>query len=359
MKYLDEYADSETSGRLLKNIEAVFRKIGRPVTLMEVCGTHTMSIGRYGIRSRMPEGLGLLSGPGCPVCVTPAEYITSAVRLAEMDDTIITTFGDMLRVPNASGRSLLQFPSHKVMTVYTPLEALKTARANSHRKVVFLGTGFETTSPLVAETVRMAAGGNVKNFFCYSAHKLIPPAIRAVAGNPAAKIDGFILPGHVSVVIGTKGYGGLDIRGAVTGFEPLDILSGILDLLEMIREGRKDITNCYGRVVTAEGNVIMQNAMEDVFETADSRWRGLGELPESGLRLKGAYSRFDAEKEFGIDAESEEDIPGCRCAEVLSGLCIPPECPLFAGTCDPSNPAGACMVSSEGACRAYYKYERK
>ena len=358
MKYIDEFSDPSSAAKLAEEINMKMARIGRPVRLMEVCGTHTMNIGRAGLRKMLSEQLCLLSGPGCPVCVTPSEFITKSIMIAEEEDVIITTFGDMVRVPNTAGRRLSEFPTEKVRIVYTPLEALEIAGDEPSKRVVFLGVGFETTAPTVAQTIMNASNFGSGNFFCLSAHKIIPPALTVLAGNPDSMIDGFILPGHVSVIIGLKGYEKIDMRGVVTGFEPIDILKGIVMLLDQIIKGEQYILNAYERAVTYEGNNKMKAVMDEVFVLRDSNWRGFSTIGSSGYLISKKYSDYDASKEFSFVVDDEEEPAACRCAEVLQGICSPAECPLFAGACSPEDPVGPCMVSSEGACSAYYKYER-
>lgn len=358
MKYINEFTDKEVVKMLMALIAEKTELISRQVKLMEVCGSHTMSIGKSGIRSLLPENLKLLSGPGCPVCVTPAEYITASIKLAQMKDTRITTFGDMVRVPNSEGRTLDEFSSDKVKIVYTPLEAIDLAQQNPDKNIIFLGVGFETTTPVVGQTIKIAKEKKLNNFFCLSAHKLIPPALKALTLNPASKIDGFILPGHVSVMLGRRAYDSLGIRGVTTGFEPTDILESVNMLLLQISEDRMVVENQYKRAVTEEGNLQMQKVVNEVFEEADTPWRGLSSIPLSGLVISPEYADYDAAKKFNIDFEEESEPAGCRCGEVLQGICIPFDCGLFVNKCNPNNPIGPCMVSSEGACSAYYKYER-
>ncbi len=358
MKFIDEYADPELVKKLVHLIQKDLEDISRPVNLMEVCGTHTMSIGRSGIRSIVPDKLKLLSGPGCPVCVTPSGYISASIELAEREEVLITTFGDMVRVPNSSGDTLGRFPKEKVRIVYSPLEAITIAMENPDKEVVFLGVGFETTAPVIAQTIKVAVENKLPNFTCLSANKIIPPALKALADNPLSKIDGFILPGHVSIILGKDSYTDLGIRGVVSGFEPLDILTGIHMLLRQIRKGIVEIENAYSRAVTDKGNELMQKVMNEVFEIVDTPWRGLGVIPATGLGIRKEYSDYDAEKKFKVKYPEENEPAGCRCGEILQGICIPTECPLFGNKCLPDNPVGPCMVSSEGACSAYYKYER-
>ncbi len=358
MKFIDEYNNPKLINKFYNLIDKIMEEIGRPVKLMEVCGTHTMNIGKSGIRKRIPSDLKLLSGPGCPVCVTPSEYVSYAIELAKREDTIITTFGDMVKVPNSKEESLKIFPKNKVRIVYTPLDAITIAEKNPEKKVIFLGVGFETTIPVIGQVILMAQEKKLDNFSMLTSLKTVPEPLKILSQNENNKIDGFILPGHVSIIIGLKAYEPLGIRGVVTGFEPLDILMGVYTLLKQVKENRVEIENQYPRAVTLEGNTIMQKVMDEVFEMVDTRWRGLSTLPKSGLVMKKKYEKFDAMKRFNIEEIEEDEPKGCRCGDVLIGLISPFECPLFGKKCTPDNPIGPCMVSSEGACSAYYKYER-
>lgn len=333
----------------------------RAINLMEVCGTHTMSIGRYGFRSLMPTGLRLLSGPGCPVCVTANRDIDRAIALARMDGTIIATFGDMMRVPGSSTTlARLKAEGRDIRVVYSPLDALELAGQNPEREVIFLGVGFETTTPAIAACVLEAETRGLENFSVACAHKTTPPALRAIAGDPETRIDGFILPGHVSTITGLAPYRFLvdefGVPGVVTGFEPIDVLEGIAELVRMVVEEEAAIGNAYRRGVAADGNPVARRLVEQVFEPCDALWRGLGEIPGSGLRLRAAYARFDAARRFEVDAEETREPAGCRCGDVLRGALSPSACPLFGRACTPEHPVGPCMVSSEGSCAARFRY---
>ncbi len=359
VKYRDEYYDKNIINRQLDKTRKLLNKPGKDnIKLMEVCGTHTMNIGRTGLRKRFPQKLTLLSGPGCPVCVTPDKYISKAVYLAGLENTVVATFGDMLKVPDSSGRSLAQFNSKKVISVYSPLEALKLAVEKTEKEVVFLGVGFETTSPTVARVIKEADLKDIENFSVLCSHKIIPPALKLLAASEDNKIDGFLLPGHVSVTIGENGYKNLPLRGVITGFEPADILRGINALLEELEKNDKFIKNCYSRAVTPKGNKIMRRILEQVFKLKDSTWRGLGTIENSGYGINKKFEKYDADKKFDIKNFNREKKKGCICGEILKGLKIPFECKLFGGDCSPEKPVGPCMVSSEGACSAYYRYER-
>jgi hydrogenase expression/formation protein HypD len=341
--------------------EAIRARSTRPARLMEFCGGHTHAILRFGIRTLLPPTVELRSGPGCPVCVTSAADLDHAIALVQVEDVILTTFGDMIRVPG-SHASLAQAKAAgaDVRVVYSPLDALAVARENVDRPVVFLGVGFETTAPMVASAVLAAEAEGLDNFFVFSTHKLTPPATRAILDAGEVALDGIIGPGHVTTVIGADAWRFLsDERGipvAVAGFEPLDILRAILALVEMVEGGRADVANAYARSVRPEGNPAAQQAMEQVFEIADAEWRGFGIVPASGLQINRAYAHFDAAHAFPVEVEPAREPPGCRCGEVLRGVLLPPECALFGKACTPQSPVGPCMVSAEGACAAFYQY---
>jgi hydrogenase expression/formation protein HypD len=341
--------------------EAIRARSTRPTRLMEFCGGHTHAILRFGIPTLLPPTVELRSGPGCPVCVTSAAELDHAIALAQVEDVVLTTFGDMIRVPG-SHASLAQAKAEgaDVRVVYSPLDALTVARENADRPVAFLGVGFETTAPMVASAVLAAEAQGLDNFYVFSTHKLTPPATRAILDAGEVALDGIIGPGHVTTVIGADAWRFLaDERGipvAVTGFEPLDILRGILALVEMVEDGRPDVANAYARTVRLEGNPAAQQAMGQVFEVADAEWRGFGTVPGSGLQIRETYARFDAARAFPVEVEPAREPPGCRCGEVLRGVLLPPECALFSKVCTPQSPVGPCMVSAEGACAAYYQY---
>lgn len=335
---------------------------GRTLNLMEVCGTHTVSIGRYGFRSIMPDGLKLLSGPGCPVCVTANRDIDHAIALSDLDDVIIATFGDMMRVPGSTS-SLMRKKSEgrDIRVVYSPLDAIALAESNPGRHVVFLGVGFETTTPTIAATILEAETRGLPNFSVFCAHKVTPPALRAIADDPRTRIDGFILPGHVSTITGIAPYRFLvdeyGIPGVVTGFEPVDILEGIEMLTRMIRDGSPDIVNAYRRGVSEQGNPVAREHVAAVFDVTDADWRGLGTIPASGLAIKERFAPFDARKRFDVSVEPTREPRDCRCGDVLRGAIAPVDCPLFGRACTPEHPVGPCMVSSEGSCAAYFRYQ--
>ncbi len=364
--FLENLAVDFRNPALAENLIEKIRQAApdHPVRFMEVCGTHTQAIFRYGIRGLLPRNIRLISGPGCPVCVTDQSDIDYALALAREPGVILATFGDMLRVPG----SLTTLEKEKnegaaVKIVYSPHECLKIAQNNPNKKVVFLGIGFDTTTPTVAATILQAEALGLNNFFVFARHKLIPPALQLLASHPDLNLSGFICPGHVSVVIGADAYrevtAAFRIPSVVCGFEPLDIRTTILMLLNQVRDKTARVENQYRRVVTASGNVTAQKIVRRVFTARDAVWRGLGNIPESGLVINQRYQRFDAEANFDIHIESQGELRGCRCGEVLLGKIAPPQCELFGETCSPLNPVGACMVSTEGTCAAYYKYERR
>jgi hydrogenase expression/formation protein HypD len=358
IKHLHEYRDPDLSRKIIEQIKIAGQK---KIHLMEVCGTHTVSIFRNGIRSLLPEPISLLSGPGCPVCVTAQNEIDAFIELAKLDDAVITTFGDLIRVPG--GNSSLQKEQAKgrdVRVVYSTFDAIEIAKKNPDKKVIFLGVGFETTAPTIAASILAARDLNLKNYFVISAHKLLPPALIALAENKETKIDGFILPGHVSVIIGVKAYipffEKYNIPCVIAGFEPIDILQAILTLTEQIEDETPKLENAYKRAVNFDGNPKALSTMDAVFETADATWRGLGVIPLSGLKIRKEFEAFDAQKVFKIELAESKEPKGCACGEILLGLKTPPQCPLYKKTCTPTHPVGPCMVSSEGTCAAYYRY---
>ena len=328
---------------------------------MEVCGTHTVAIFRHGIRSLLPEGLRLLSGPGCPVCVTSIKDIDTAIAIARKENAILTTFGDMMRVPGGK-QSLMDVRAEgaDIRIVYSPLDSLKIARENKEKKVIFFSAGFETTAPSTAATVSEAERLGIPNFYLYSVHKVVPPALEALLLGEDVRIDGFILPGHVSTIIGTSPYKFIpekySVPCAVTGFAAHDILSGIAMLLKQIIEGKISVEVEYKSVVKEEGNPKALAFIERIFEPSDSYWRGIGMIPGSGLRLRDTWKHRNAEAVFDLEVPDIAEPKGCMCGLVLRGIKMPSECPLFAKVCNPDKPVGACMVSSEGSCAAYYRY---
>ena len=358
LKHIDEYRDAEISQNLIQKIKSISQK---EVRLMEVCGTHTVSIFRSGIRSVLPPTISLLSGPGCPVCVTDQAEIDAFIELARIDEVIVTTFGDLMRVPGT--RSSLQKESaagRDIRVVYSTFDALDIAKKNPAKKVVFLGVGFETTAPTIAAAILSAAQAGVENFSVISAHKLVPPALEALMAAADVNIDGFILPGHVSVIIGLDAYRPFfdryQIPCVVAGFEPTDILQGISVLVEMLESKRPALDNAYPRAVSAEGNTKAQQILTEIFEPVDACWRGIGMIPLSGLKIRQKYAAHDAQQLFDVQVPDAKTPHGCACGEILIGTKIPPECALYKKACTPMDPVGPCMVSTEGTCAAYYKY---
>ncbi len=340
---------------------ALASRIGRPVTLMEVCGTHTMAAFRTGLRSLLPPNVKLLSGPGCPVCVTPNSYVDRAMAIARQPDTMVATFGDMLRVPGTGGTlERARAGGATVQVVYSPLDAVKYARENPGVRVVFLGVGFETTVPATAWALSEARR-NVPNFLVFSAHKTMPNAMATLLRGGAVELDGFLCPGHVSVIIGSDAYESIcqdfSIPCVVAGFEGADMLAGVEMLLQQIVERRAQVEIQYTRSVSPGGNPKAQAMIRDVFEECEAEWRGLGVIPHSGLRIREAFAAHDAARVFAdLEVPGSVEAPGCLCGDVLRGARTPVECPLFRSKCTPDHPVGACMVSSEGACSAYFKY---
>lgn len=342
-------------------INKLFNIIGRPVRLMEVCGTHTVAIFKHGIKGLLPEGLGLLSGPGCPVCVTSIRDIDKAIAIAMRDDVIFVTFGDMMRVPGSRiSLSDAKAEGADIRIVYSPLDCLRMAEENKDKKVVFFSAGFETTAPLEAATVFEAEKRGINNFYVFAVNKLVPPALDALLQSEDVKVDGFILPGHVSTIIGSGPYDFIAEKyskpGVITGFGAEEILSGVAMLLKQLAEGRAAVEIQYKSVVRPEGNQKAVELMYEYFEPCDSYWRGIGMIKNSGLRLKDKWKHRDAEVFFKIDVPEFPEPKGCMCGLVLKGIKIPSECPFFGKACTPERPVGTCMVSTEGSCAAYYKY---
>ncbi len=360
IKYLEEYRSREISQNLMARLHEIST---RPVRLMEVCGTHTVALFRSGIRSMLPDTISLLSGPGCPVCVTDQGEIDAFIALAREPDVIVTTFGDLMRVPG-SGSSLQQARAagSDVRVVYSAFDALDIARRNPERPVVFLGVGFETTAPTIAATIVTAAKAGLENFSVFCAHKRVPPALEALLSSRTLRIDGLLLPGHVSVIIGVDAYRPLAQRHAmpcvVAGFEAVDLLQALVLLTEQIERGQPRLANAYPRAVTDGGNTTALGMLADVFRPADARWRGIGVIPDSGLEIRERFAAFDAARVFGITARQVPDPLGCACGDILTGSKTPPQCGLYKTACTPAHPVGPCMVSSEGTCAAYYRYDR-
>ena len=358
MTFLKEFKDRDLAGHLIQKIASSSRK---KIRIMEVCGTHTVSIFKSGIRSILPDTISLLSGPGCPVCVTAQEEIDTFIAFSRMDDVIITTFGDLMRVPGTeSSLQKEKAQGRDIRMVYSATDALSIAQNNPDQQVIFLGVGFETTAPTVAAVILSAASMNLMNFHVYSAHKLVPPALFALMRLTARNINGFILPGHVSVIIGVNGYlpffNTYKIPCAIGGFDSVDILRAILSLVEQIECDKPSLFNAYERAVKTEGNPKAMSLMDQVFEKKDALWRGIGQIPDSGLSIREAHASFDAANAFQIDLPEPKSSKECSCGEILIGNKTPPECPLFRKTCTPLNPFGPCMVSSEGTWATYYRF---
>ena len=360
MKYLDEFSDPDLARKLLDDIHAITTQ---PWALMEVCGGQTHSIIRHGIDQLLPDGVEMIHGPGCPVCVTPLEIIDRALAIAEKPEVIFCSFGDMLRVPGSSlDLFAIKSAGGDVRVVYSPLDALKLAKENPDRQVVFFGIGFETTAPANAMTVYQAKRHGITNFSLLVSHVLVPPAIAAIMESPRCRVQGFLAAGHVCSVMGTSEYPPLaekyQVPIVVTGFEPLDILEGIRRTIAQLEKGRHELENAYSRAVTEEGNVPAMAMLRDVFEVIDRTWRGIGMIPQSGWKLSERYADFDAEERFAVTDIHTSESPLCRSGEVLQGLIKPHECAAFGKECTPRKPLGATMVSSEGACAAYHTYRR-
>jgi hydrogenase expression/formation protein HypD len=344
-------------------MDAACEAMGRQINIMEVCGTHTVALFRNGIRATLPKQIKLLSGPGCPVCVTDQSYIDIVLQLADRPDCIIATYGDMIRVPGKGGSLETKKSTGNIRIVLSIEDALQLARDNPDKTVIFVAIGFETTAPATAVAVKQAAGENLENFCVLSNHKLVVPAMRALLSNKDNKIDAFLCPGHVSVIIGYEAFREIAEQYhrpcVVAGFEPMQIIEGLAQICRQLIECKAESQSIYTAVVTRQGNILAKNIIAECFEPADGLWRGLGNIEKSTLKLKDEFGKFDAFKRFGLTEKPSEDRTGCRCGAVLCGLMDPPECPLFGKTCTPQTPVGPCMVSSEGACAAWYKYGRK
>lgn len=361
MKFIDEYRQSELARRLADQIAQLTTA---PLKLMEVCGGHTHTIFKYGIEDLLPPNIEMIHGPGCPVCVIPLGRTDDSISLALQPGVIFTTFGDMMRVPGSSTNLFdAKAAGADVRMVYSPLDALKIAKKNPDRQVIFLALGFETTAPSTAMTIRQAAKDGVENFSVFCNHIMIVPALKAMLDSPDLKLDGFLGPGHVSTVIGTRCYDfvandyGKPI--VVSGFEPLDILQSAYMIVKQVVENRAEVENQYSRVVLRNGNVKALEVIFDVFEPRDYfEWRGLGSIPNSGMKLQKKYAAFDAELKFAVPGLKIADPKACQCGEILKGVKKPWECKVFGTACTPETPIGSCMVSSEGACAAYYNFGR-
>ncbi len=347
--------------QMLEELKKLTDGIGKPLKLMEVCGTHTVEIFRHGIRDIIPRNITLLSGPGCPVCVTSVHDVDVAIAIAKKPGVILATFGDMMRVPGGKG-SMLDARSEgaDIRVLYSPLDALTLARKEQDREVVFFATGFETTSPLIAGTIAHSEEAGIRNFFVYAAHKLVPPALKALLDSPDVSVDGFILPGHVSTIIGRKPYEFVARQykkpSVITGFEAAEIIEGILMIVRQIAQRKAEIEIQYRTVVREEGNPRALELLEKYFGPSDAYWRGIGVIPASGLAIKNQYAEFDANRKFNPQVSETAEPELCSCGDILRGVKVPLECPLFGTACTPEAPVGPCMVSTEGSCAAYYKY---
>ena len=359
MKYIDEYRDKALVLQIAERIKKISTK---KVRLMEVCGGHTMSIYKFGLPALLPDTIQLLSGPGCPVCVADKRYLDQAIAYSRLDDVIVTTFGDLIRVPGSTSTLEKEKANGAdIRTVYSPLEALAIAQDNPSKKIVFLGIGFETTSPTSAAAVLEAYEKKISNFFLFTSHKIMPPAMAALI-DEGVKIDGYVCPGHVSTITGSHIYEPIaqkyKLSCVIAGFEPVDLMQAIYMLVKQQEENNPRVEIQYARVVKPEGNVLAQKMLAEVFIPRDDWWRGLGSLPLSGLGVAPKYQAHDAEKMIPVEVEPTIETKGCICGSILKGLSEPKDCKLFGNICSPANPVGACMVSSEGACAAHYRYNR-
>jgi hydrogenase expression/formation protein HypD len=358
MKYFDEYRDSLLAKTLVGELQ---KAVTKPLRIMEVCGSHTMAIFRNGIRTVLPEGVELISGPGCPVCVTSASHMDAFIAMADKPGVRVAIFGDLFRVPGSNG-SLANASSRgaKVDIVYSPIDALELAKKHPEDLVVFLGVGFETTTPTIAATILAAKNQNITNFVVFSTQKTVPPALTALLEDPELRINGLLCPGHVSAIIGAGAYvpyaEKYGIACVIAGFEPTDLLNGLILLARQIGSGHAKVENTYERVVSWEGNARAMKMVDEIFEPADMEWRGLGVIPGSGLKIRKKYQEFDAEVRLEITLPEAQEAKGCICGKILKGINNPRECPLFNTRCTPSTPIGPCMVSSEGTCAAFHKY---
>jgi hydrogenase expression/formation protein HypD len=360
VKYVDEYRDPQIAAALVDRIQ---RQVTRPWVLMEVCGGQTHTLMRYGIDELLPSEVELVHGPGCPVCVTPLEMVDRAIRIASTPGVIFVSYGDMLRVPGShSDLFQTRATGADVRIAYSPMDAIKIARANPANKVVFFGVGFETTAPANAMAVWQAKREGLTNFSMIVSHVLVPPAMRVILSSPSNRVQGFIAPGHVCTVMGFREYAELvtefRVPMVVGGFEPVDLLEAIAMLVAQLEEGRAEIENQYVRSVNYQGNLAAQKLLTEVFEVSDRKWRGIGSIADSGYRLREEYAAFDAERIFGLEDVTAEEPAECISALVLQGMKKPVDCPAFGTRCTPMNPLGAPMVSTEGACAAYYQYRR-
>ena len=357
MKYIDEYRKKDLILSVSEKLKTISKK---EIVLMEVCGGHTMAIQRFGLPSLLPSNIRLVSGPGCPVCVSSQHFIDTAMAYSKIPGVIVTTYGDLIRVPgSATSLEKERANGSDIRIVYSVLESLETAKCNPDKSIIFLGIGFETTAPLTAAAIVKAKQEKITNFSVLSAHKVMPPVMKALVAE-GVKIDGFIAPGHVSAITGTAIYNDLatvcGLGVVISGFEPVDMMQAVLMLAIQIETNSPKVEIQYQRVVQAEGNLKAQQLLSEVFELRDDQWRGLGTIALSGLRIRDDYSEFDAEKQFTVDVPESTEPKGCICGQILKGLKTPVDCGLFGKKCTPTDPVGACMVSGEGTCATYYKY---
>jgi hydrogenase expression/formation protein HypD len=357
MKYVDEYRKKELILSIADKLKSISKK---EIVIMEVCGGHTMAIHRFGLNSLLPPNIRLVSGPGCPVCVSSQRFIDKAVAYSRIPGVIITTYGDLIRVPGSSSSlEKERAGGSDIRIIYSVLEAILIARQNPEKKIIFPGIGFETTAPATAAAIIKVKQENISNFFVLSAHKVMPPVMKALVED-GIKINGFIAPGHVSAITGISMFSDLSsvygLGVVVSGFEPVDLMQAVLMLTIQIESGSPKVEVQYNRVVNINGNTIAKKVLKEVFEHRDDHWRGLGMIPQSGLRINDDFSPFDAEKLFTVEVPESSEPKGCICGQILRGLKTPVECSLFAKKCTPSDPIGACMVSGEGTCATYYKY---
>ena len=353
--------DAVVAAGLVREISAASGRLGKPATFMEVCGTHTHAVAGAGLRQMLPDRVRLISGPGCPVCVTPVGFLDRAIALASRPDTTVATFGDLMRVPSSSvALERARADGASVEVVYSPRDAVQLAAARPGRRIVFLAIGFETTTPTIAAALAEAESLGLANFLILPGNKMMPPPMRVLVDDPELQIDGFLLPGHVSVLTGWHAFRFLahehGIPGAVVGFEPADVLRGVAELLRQRAEGRAEVVNLYGRAVSDDGNRIAAGLVDRFFRPSTSHWRGFGPIPDSGLALREEWTHRDAGR-IEVELPEPHEPEGCLCGSVLRGVVDPPECPLFGSACTPESPVGACMVSAEGTCAAWYRHE--
>jgi len=358
LRHSEEFRDPLLAKRLIDKIHQI---ADVPMKLMEVCGTHTVAIAKHGLREVMPETITLLSGPGCPVCVTSNPEIDTAIEYSQMDDVVLTTFGDMMKVPGSySSLAREKAEGRDIRVVYSPLDALELAEDAPDKEIVFLGVGFETTAPIIASAIQTADERGLKNFSVLSLHKTVPYALKALIDDPEVQITGLILPGHVSTIIGLQPYAFLaeeyGVPSVVAGFEPIDVLQAIWMIAQQIHDGEAKVEIAYKRGVMPQGNQTALRRIDEVFQPVDAEWRGIGVIPGTGLAIRKKYEQFDAMDRIPVQPPEPREIPGCQCGEVLRGVILPFDCKLFGKACVPEHPIGPCMVSSEGSCAAYFRY---